>query len=222
MLHEASKGKEQTVWIVRHAERIDFIDSKWRSTAERPDDPYLSDKGFAQAQKLAGRLVDEGIGLIFASPFLRTLQTALPVARALDLPIKIEYGLCEWLNPQWFSAAPSYLSATDIPHIFSWVDTNYTSLIQPTYPETWPDLEKRTEQIINLLVTRYPGNIVLIGHGATVVGTAQGLLPGKPKINTNLCGLVAVAQRENGWSLVLNGDTSYLQNGQNSPKHAWI
>jgi len=40
--------------------------------------------------QLGQRLKREDIAHIFASPFLRTVQTANQVAEALDLPIKLE------------------------------------------------------------------------------------------------------------------------------------
>jgi broad specificity phosphatase PhoE len=46
-------------------------------------------------------LKKEKIAHIFASPFLRTVQTANAVAEMLNLPIKLETGLSEWLNPVW-------------------------------------------------------------------------------------------------------------------------
>lgn len=48
------------------------------------------------AASLAG-LQGEGIGHIYASPFLRTVQTAHEVAKVLDVPVKLEYGLSEGL-----------------------------------------------------------------------------------------------------------------------------
>ncbi|MBV8884961.1 MAG: histidine phosphatase family protein, partial [Chroococcidiopsidaceae cyanobacterium CP_BM_RX_35] len=66
----------QTVWLARHGNRIDFVNPEWFKTAERRYDPHLSDDGVVQAQQLAQRLKGEGIAHIFASPFLRTVQTA--------------------------------------------------------------------------------------------------------------------------------------------------
>ena len=211
----------EAVWLARHAERIDFANRAWPQSAERPFDPHLSEKGQLQAQKLAQRLAAEDIGHIFASPFLRTLQTAWPVAEALDMPIKIEYGLSEWLNPQWFSALPSYLAAADRPKLFARVDSDYRSVLQPSHPETWPEFEARAAKTVQALVAGYDGQILLIGHGATLTGATQGLIAGKPKINTPLCGLVLAARNQADWSLTLNGDVAHLQDNQNLHQGVW-
>lgn len=40
---------------------------------------------------------DENIRHIYASPFLRTVQTAHQVADVLSVPVRVEYGLSEGL-----------------------------------------------------------------------------------------------------------------------------
>ena len=93
-----------TVWICRHGNRIDFVDPSWKG-----NDPHLSPDGVIQAKETGVRLRGEGIQHIFASPFLRTLETAHHIAEALDLPVKIEHGACEWMNPEWFPEPPVYI-----------------------------------------------------------------------------------------------------------------
>ena len=41
----------------------------------------------------------EEISCIYASPFLRTMQTAHQVAEVLNLPVIVENGICEGLLP---------------------------------------------------------------------------------------------------------------------------
>ncbi len=108
----------QTIWIARHANRIDFVNPDWFFTAERPFDPHLSEDGVVQAQELAQRLRAENITHIFASPFFRTVQTAHQVAEVLNLPIKIESGLSEWLNSDWMPSMPEKLSIDALQKIF--------------------------------------------------------------------------------------------------------
>jgi broad specificity phosphatase PhoE len=222
MQTQTKTEQAEAIWVARHAERIDFADRTWPKTAPRPFDPHLSEKGMLQAQKLAQRLEGEGISHIFSSPYLRTLQTAWPIAEALDLPIKIEAGLGEWLNPQWFSTAPTYLASTEQPDLFARVDAAYASSIQPTYPETWAEFEARTVETTNLLIASHPGNILLIGHGATMQCVAQGLVTGKPPIKTPLCGLTLVSRAEDAWSLAINGDIAHLNDTQNLNQGVWM
>lgn len=93
----------QTVWIARHGNRLDFINPEWFNTATRRYDPPLSEDGLIQAAELGQRLKSENIKHLFASPFLRTIQTANEVAQIMNLEMKLEAGLSEWHNSQWMS-----------------------------------------------------------------------------------------------------------------------
>jgi broad specificity phosphatase PhoE len=222
MLQETTCVREQTVWLTRHGERIDFVEPSWKQTAKRLYDPPLSAQGVIQAQQLGRRLAGEGIEHIFASPFLRTIETAFQIAEILDLAINLEYGLGEWLSPQLVSTPPSYLTASEIPHLFSRVDQSYVSRGQNTHPETWQAMLDRTRQTLEALLTDYPDNILLVGHGATVTGLAQALLNGGPKVETGVCGLVKLVRQEEQWQLQLNGDVSHLSKTQNNYSGVWV
>lgn len=76
--------KLTTVFLVRHAEKA----------AEPREDPPLLESGNTRAQELARILEQAGIKAIYTSQFLRTKQTAEPLAKQLGitattLPIKM-------------------------------------------------------------------------------------------------------------------------------------
>ena len=204
----------QTIWIARHGNRIDFVRPEWFNTAERPYDPHLSDDGEVQARELGARLQGEGITHIFASPFLRTVQTANYIAEAIDLPIKLEWGLCEWLNREWMKKMPETLSPEALKTQFPRIDLSYRSLVQPQYPETDELCWQRTAKTAQRLVKRYSTDLLWVGHGASVVGTASGLLGEYREINASLCCLVKLARQDTRWVMELDGDTSHLSRPQ--------
>lgn len=117
----------QNVVVLRHGDRIDFIDSSWVNTATRKWDPELVDQGIVRAfktgQMIRTQLSGVQINRAFVSPFLRCLQTAAEALAALaanvedvdelteftkasdgvsidssKIKVAIEYGLCEMLN----------------------------------------------------------------------------------------------------------------------------
>ncbi|BAY07819.1 histidine phosphatase family protein [Calothrix sp. NIES-2098] len=203
----------QIIWIARHANRLDFVNPDWFLTAERRYDPPLSEDGFIQAKQLANRLKKEKISHIFASPFLRTVQTANAVAEVLDLPIKLETGLSEWLNPAWMTEEPERLSTLTLAELFPRIDLSYTPHIAATYPETQEKVRARSGQTARCLATEYyPKNILLVGHGASVLGAAMGLVGeiAKMEVKASLCSLVKVVLQDSEWLLELKGDTSHL------------
>ncbi|MDJ0716968.1 MAG: histidine phosphatase family protein [Prochloraceae cyanobacterium] len=205
----------QTVWIARHANRFDFVNPEWFTTAERPYDPPLSDDGLIQAQELGARLKSESIAMIFSSPFLRTVQTANQVAKALDLPIKLEAGLSEWLNPEWMDSAPQILPPEVLAEQYSSIDLSYSSRVVPQYPESNQTVMERTGSTARKLVEMYSENILLVGHGASVLGSTTGLVGGNPVVNASLCCLVKLVRNGKGWDMELNGDTSHLSQTEN-------
>ncbi|MGL5063426.1 MAG: histidine phosphatase family protein [Microcoleus sp.] len=200
----------QTVWIARHGNRIDFVNPDWFLTAEHRYDPHLSEDGHRQAKQLANRLKNEKISYIFASPFLRTVQTANHVANALDLPIKLEWGLCEWLNPEWMTEMPETESFETLCARFPRIDRTYKSSIAK-YPETAETCLNRAAETAKRLANEFPEDILLVGHGPSVLGSAIGLAGNtETEINAALCCVVKVVRQDSGWSIELNGDTSHL------------
>lgn len=204
---------KQIIWIARHANRLDFVNPDWFLTAERRYDPPLSDDGVVQAQQLAQRLKTEKISYIFASPFLRTVQTASAVAEVLNLSVQLETGLSEWLNPAWMTEEPERLSVSALAALFPRVDVGYTPHIAAQYPETQAQVRERSAQTARCLSAEcYPENILLVAHGASVMGAAMGLVGevAQREVKASLCSLVKVVRQESQWLLELKGDTSHL------------
>jgi len=203
----------QTLWIARHGNRADFVDDEWRENAERPHDPPLSQDGIQQARELGQRLAGEGLSHIFASPFLRTVQTASYVADAVGLPVCIERGLCEWLKEDWFpDGMPHFLSSVTLAQRFPRVNPAHKSVAQPAYPEVWEEASARAMLTATLLAARFQGDILVVGHGATVLGICYGLLSERPeKISAPCCGLTKLVRQGDGWVLEFQGDRSHLR-----------
>jgi broad specificity phosphatase PhoE len=203
----------QVVWIARHANRLDFVNPDWFLTAERRYDPPLSEDGIIQAEQLANRLRGENITHIFASPFLRTVQTANAIAQALDLSIKLETGLSEWLNPAWMTEDPEKLPTQTLASLFPRIDTSYTPQIVAKYPETQEQVRERSGQTARCLAAGFfPHDILLVAHGASVLGGAMGLVGeiAKTEVKASLCSLVKLVRQDSEWLLELKGDTSHL------------
>lgn len=211
----------QTIWIARHGNRLDFANPEWFLTAERPYDPPLyhgenhpgQPNGFKQAQQLGKRLKGENIRHIFASPFLRTVQTANEVAEILDLPLKIEPGLSEWLNPEWMPSMPEKLPLEVLHQQYPRIDLSHEIRgAIPEYPETAEQALKRSGETAKRLAEAFPEDILLVGHGASVLGATMGILSvtTEPEIKAALCCLVKIVRHEQEWIVELNGDTSHL------------
>jgi broad specificity phosphatase PhoE len=78
------------------------------------------------------------------------------------------------------------------------------------YPETNEMVLQRTAQTVQRLTAEFSEDILLVGHGASVVGCTQGLVGGTPEVKASLCCLVKLVRQEQQWVMELNGDTSHL------------
>ncbi len=78
-------AEAQTVILVRHAERADGGAAATGSAMQGNPDPELSAAGKQRAQALAAMLKDAGITTIYVTQYIRTRDTAKPLADALGI-----------------------------------------------------------------------------------------------------------------------------------------
>lgn len=194
---------ERTVWIVRHGHRADFEDDAWRDNAEQPHDPPLSAEGLAAAIALALDIETAGLEIhhVVSSPFLRALQTAVPVAVRLRLPLLIEAGMSEHLNAEWFEGPPVLHPRRTLEQIFPFIDRTHTSVVEPVFPESLEEHRQRMRICLERLLDRLPGNLILFGHGASVVGAVAALAKVPDGVDCSFCALNRVELRNGRWKL---------------------
>ncbi|THU56141.1 hypothetical protein C4D60_Mb11t14130 [Musa balbisiana] len=142
----ADRGGEvrvQNVWVMRHGDRIDDQEPLWVAHAKRPWDPPLAEGGLIRAWTAGKRLRGAGVPIhrVVVSPFLRCLQTAAEVIRALccvvdddsrllametsqdavldpsRVKVSIEYGLSEMLNSEAIGSTVAPKDKKWFPHI---------------------------------------------------------------------------------------------------------
>lgn len=212
----------QQIFIVRHGNREDFEDRNWARNASRPHDPGLSPDGIRQAQELGRELIDSPIKMVFASPFLRTLQTAAHIAEAIGLPIHVEPGLGEILPT--IREMPAILESSRRSQLFPSLGSEHEPLGTLHYPESEEVGHQRCADTVNALAERYRDQSILcVTHASPVVGIVRRLSAIDEKIRVPLCALF-VLERANsgGWTLVRSGDVSHLSDQKTSLKHAHV
>ena len=195
----------RTVWLCRHGNRQDFVDPLWLDTADRPHDPPLSDDGHEQAQTLARSFAGNHVDHLFCSPFLGCLQTARPVADALDKPMHVENGLGELHYEDWFLDQPDLLPVEAMRRQFPRVSADHRSMIQPQYPESEDDAWRRTSHTMQLLLGAYDGNLLFIAHAGSIMGMTMALTIEKPDIWVGLCCRITLVEDRGRWTLTDNG-----------------
>jgi len=186
-------------------------------SSERPldapmggDDP-LDPMGERQAEALARRLADVPIKFIFSSPFRRTIQTTLPLARRLKLPIKLEWGLCEFLQEKWFESFPQLPSPAQRHDEFPEVDLTYQSVVTPIFPESQELMLQRTSKAMEHLTRNYGPDIFVMGHSPSTKGMRRALLPDVADFNIDFCGVSHLQREGDSWRYILDGDAEHLK-----------
>lgn len=137
-----------TILLIRHSEN-DYI--KKQRLAGRLPGIHLNEKGQAQAQALAEKLVGVPIKAIYSSPLERAMETACPIAAALHLEIIPCDGLMEINFGKWQGRTLKSLQRLKI-----WKTVqNFPSLMHFPDGESFANAQNRIINQIEELCRRY-------------------------------------------------------------------
>jgi transcription factor C subunit 7 len=202
---------DRTIWIVRHGIRQDMVDATWSEGQARPYDPPLAAQGHRQAGDVGKRLCGEPIDHVFASPFTRAMQTASAIAPGLEHKIKVDPALCEALYPEWFPTDPDLHGQVELARAFEHVDSDHEPRAPVSYSESRGELRARMRGLVDDLIARYEGNLLIVGHGGSIHGLCMELVGEDQSVHTCCCCLIEISRNGKGWELHRDGtDTSHL------------
>ena len=197
------------IFLARHGNRQDLVDPTWRASAEEPLDPPLAADGVEQARRLGQRLIGEGIVAIVASPYLRAVQTAHHVNEALAVPMHIEPGFAEWISPQAFERAPRLRSVEALRAEYPDLRDGYVAHGALRHPESAAQLRERTRQTLDALLQAFDGNVLAVGHGASVAATV--LSDARiTSVECPLCALFCLEHDRARWHLAIDAEVAHV------------
>lgn len=170
------------LYLVRHGQSANNA----LPTHKRVSDPALTKLGMTQADNLGQRFYEHvaagnRIDLILTSPFLRTMQTIKPTAKALDMRPEIrsqlyEVGGCfDGYQQGCLTGQPGMTDlqiAEQFPEMQIPPDIDNKGWYKSKPFETWTQAERRAEQLSNALKQEF------IGSGKAVVCTIHADLIG--------------------------------------------
>jgi len=163
------------VHVVRHAEREDNVNKKWRLLYPNftYDNTPLSNRGRSQALELQRYFAPKNIDNIYASPFDRTMETADILLGSHPNAINVEPGLCEVLY--LCAKPPGFWSTDKLKEKFPRVNMNYYPACPPhtLSREDGGDeacIPRVSRAIRTILANDRSQSIVLVSHGATIAG----------------------------------------------------
>jgi broad specificity phosphatase PhoE len=191
MMTTMVKQPKKNIYFARHGERFDWIDETWRETAERRFDPPLSSYGLQQADELGQYVttLQPRITHIYTSPYLRTVQTALQVAKQLNnnvssiddtTKIRVEPGFGEfyisnvtWDKNNFFQPLERL---TEVLPDIEYFDQDFDSNMKADYymqvdQEARQQLRDRLRRVMQCVLDAHPNecNILIITHAAPLI-----------------------------------------------------
>jgi len=184
---QQSNSTRLAVAVMRHGERLDAVDpvAWYHSAAGRkfPFDCPLSSKGRMQVGAVAREMAQQSsckFSYVVSSPYVRCVETAVEVCRALQLPMCIDRQLGEVFGPacfgEWSAPGPQRRNAEEVAACVP-PDLRRLSPVdcigqEPTWPESIEDarlrMVARVEQYAEWAARLEGVNFILVTHGDCV------------------------------------------------------
>jgi 2,3-bisphosphoglycerate-dependent phosphoglycerate mutase len=147
--------------LIRHAEPERIAPG----TADTPADPLLTERGRAQAERLARWLEYERIDAVLSSPLRRARETAQVVADELGLDAEVVDGLMEY-----DARADYYIPVEELRETR---DHHWRAMIEGRWEELGgedPDrFQRRIVPCVDAIIERFPGGrVVAVCHGGVI------------------------------------------------------
>lgn len=200
------------LYLVRHGQSV----GNTMPDRDMPDSP-LTERGLVQAGHAAMYLRERGITAIFASPLIRAMQSAQPLAQMLHLPVQVRKELYEVREGDLYMG-PSLESLLDYVPEATFQDTiEKDGWVYPggDYHEL---VVQRAREVLRQLRMCGEERIAVFCHGnfneyliREALGIASSAHIRFPQANT---GMNHIIFREHATELIKLNDTTHLEAGQ--------
>ncbi|HWS75234.1 MAG TPA: histidine phosphatase family protein [Quisquiliibacterium sp.] len=128
----------------------------------------LDDEGHRQARLAARRLAREPVAAVYASDLGRAVQTAMPIAEALGLPLQSEPGLRERHYGAFEGLDHDALQRDHADAYVRWRERE-PDFALPGGGETLRTFHARVDAALRRIVLRHPGKrVVAVTHGGVL------------------------------------------------------
>ena len=151
------KEKSTRVIFVRHG-KPDFAHD--RLYCDEREDPILTEEGHEQARAAARVLASENVDVVYASPMQRTLMTADPIVRALNVPMHLDARLKERPFGIWDGMYFEDIRRDYPDDFLAWKQNPVTFVPEGGEPIT--DHQRRIGTAVREIVERHPTELIVI------------------------------------------------------------
>ncbi len=205
------------ILLVRHGETEWNAGEIFRGRA----DINLNEKGVVQAKLLGEYLKKSRLEAIYSSPLLRAVLTAEMIARPHSLVVRAEPGLIDLDFGEWQG-----MSLAEVKNIYKNLYIKWEKSPENVkFPggEGLEDVRNRAIAVVNKVVKKHKGTVVLVSHrvvNKVLICSLLGLdISHFWNIRLETCGISSFSYENGQFVLIKHNDTSFLGNlsdkGQN-------
>jgi len=194
--------------LVRHGETEWNVQEVFRGRI----DIELNETGLRQAELLAEYLSGIKLDAVYSSPLKRALNTAQAIASHHKLEVKISPGLIDFDFGKWQGLSHQEIKRRYKKLYVQWLENPH--LIRMPDGESLNGVRKRALGVVNEVVAKHEGTIVLVSHrvvNKVLICALLGLDNSHFwNIRQDTCGITTFNYINEHFILTKHNDTSYL------------
>jgi probable phosphoglycerate mutase len=195
--------------LVRHGETDWNVSEVFRGRI----DIELSETGLKQAELLAQYLGELKIAAVYSSPLKRALKTADMIADHQNLEAGITPGLIDFDFGEWQGLSHEVVKARHRELYAEWI--NNPQQVTMSRGECLNDVRLRATKVVNSIVDKYDGKVVLVAHrvvNKVLICALLGLDNSHFwNIKQDTCGITTFSYENERFILTKHNDTSFLR-----------
>ena len=195
--------------LARHGETEWNVEEVFRGRI----DVELNETGVRQAELLAEHLSHSKLDAIYSSPLKRALNTARAIARYHKLEVEIAPGLIDFDFGKWQGLRLQEVKDRYKELYAEWVNSPH--LVKIPDGESLNDVRERALKVVDELVAKHKGTIVLVSHrvvNKVLICALLGLDNSHFwNIRQDVCGTTTFIYENGRFILTKHNDTSYLR-----------
>lgn len=148
--------------LARHGETMWNVERVFRGRA----DVNLDEIGIKQAELLGKYLSNWELEAIYSSPVKRALDTANIIARRQKVSVHIAEGLIDFDFGEWQSLPEKEVKRLHPAVLDEW--HNNPHKVKMPGGESLDDVRERAVEVVNDVLSRHQGNVLLVSHRVVI------------------------------------------------------
>ena len=197
------------IMLIRHGDTDWNVEEIFRGRA----DVELNETGVKQAELLAKHLANERIVAIYSSPLKRALKTAEVITVPHNIGVTPSEELIDFDYGEWQGLSHDAVKRKYKVLYNEWL--NNPHLVKVPNGESLDDVRGRAVGLVNQVVTKHDGIVVLVSHrvvGKVLICALLGLDNSHFwNIRLDTCGITTFAYEKGRFVLASHNDTSFLK-----------